>query len=171
MLLPHLGLRTTTLAAVAVNLAIFAVAWFWRGAARAWPAAEAPARRPERPRPRRPAPAPAGGQAGPTRAPRRPTRVPSSVVLVAFLATGLAALAAEVVWTRVLALVVGTTVYAFSTMLTVFLLGLALGSAVFARIAQRAARPGICSSACWWWPSASRSSRARWPSTTFPRSI
>lgn len=64
------------------------------------------------------------------------------IVLIAFLLTGLAALSAEVIWSRVLTLVVGTTVYAFATMLTTFLLGLAVGSAVFARVAQRTKHPG-----------------------------
>ncbi|MGQ9810840.1 MAG: fused MFS/spermidine synthase, partial [bacterium] len=64
------------------------------------------------------------------------------VVLVGFLATGLAALSAEVIWTRVLTLVVGTTVYAFSIMLIAFLLGLAIGTAIFAKFAQRTSRPG-----------------------------
>jgi spermidine synthase len=65
------------------------------------------------------------------------------IVLVAFLGTGFCALAVEVIWTRVLTLVIGTTVYAFSTMLGTFLLGLGLGSWVFARVAQRTSRPGL----------------------------
>jgi spermidine synthase len=62
---------------------------------------------------------------------------------MAFMLTGFAALSVEVLWTRVLTLVIGTTVYAFSAMLGTFLLGLALGSAVFAGIAQRTRRPGL----------------------------
>jgi spermidine synthase len=136
VLLPGLGIRTTTLAAAAVNLGIFGVSVLLArrvGTAVVSGAAEAESARAEA--------APAGpADAGET-VPR--SRRAERIVLVAFLATGLAALAAEVVWTRVLALVVGTTVYAFSTMLTVFLLGLALGSAAFAKVAQRAARPGL----------------------------
>jgi spermidine synthase len=64
------------------------------------------------------------------------------LILIVFLITGFLALSIEVIWTRVLTLVIGTTVYAFSIMLTTFLLGLALGSAVFARIAQRTRHPG-----------------------------
>jgi spermidine synthase len=75
------------------------------------------------------------------------TGVPSvrqdRLVLIAFMLTGFAALSAEVLWTRVLTLVIGTTVYAFSAMLGTFLLGLALGGAVFARVAGRVRRPGL----------------------------
>jgi spermidine synthase len=52
-------------------------------------------------------------------------------ITVAFALTGFAALALEVVWTRVLALVIGPSVYAFSLMLAAFLAGLGLGSVIF----------------------------------------
>jgi spermidine synthase len=66
----------------------------------------------------------------------------SRLVLAIFTVTGFCALAAEVVWTRMLSLVLGTTVYAFAIMLTVFLLGLGSGSAAFARRAQSTKHPG-----------------------------
>lgn len=56
------------------------------------------------------------------------------VVLVAVLVAGFCALALEVLWTRVLLFVLGTSVYAFACMLTCFILGLALGSFVCSRI-------------------------------------
>jgi len=59
-----------------------------------------------------------------------------SILALAF-ASGLAILALEVVWTRSLVLVLGSTTYAFSTMLTAVLVGIALGSAVFAPLADR----------------------------------
>ncbi len=40
----------------------------------------------------------------------------------------------EITWTRALGLVIGSSIYAFSAMLTTFLVGLALGSFLFARI-------------------------------------
>lgn len=52
----------------------------------------------------------------------------SWVVLIAFFLSGLAAMVYEVAWSRALSLVLGSTIYAFSAMLTTFLLGLALGS-------------------------------------------
>lgn len=57
-------------------------------------------------------------------------RGPYAVLLVAYGFSGAAALIYEVVWTRVLALAFGTSVYAFSGMLAAFLAGLALGGLV-----------------------------------------
>lgn len=60
-------------------------------------------------------------------------------VLVAFAVSGFAALAYEVIWTRILMLVIGSSTYAFSIMLLTFLLGLALGSAIMSRYLPRLA--------------------------------
>ena len=51
--------------------------------------------------------------------------------------TGFVAMIYEIAWTRVLALIIGSSVYAFTIMLTTFLVGLALGAAVVARLADR----------------------------------
>lgn len=58
----------------------------------------------------------------------------SIVILTAFGLAGLAAMIYEVAWTRVLALILGSSTYAFSTMLVTFLTGIALGSFLFARL-------------------------------------
>jgi spermidine synthase len=50
-------------------------------------------------------------------------------IYVAIGLSGLTALGAEVVWTRLLSLMMGATVYTFSIILAVFLAGIALGSA------------------------------------------
>src|SRR5262249_6042693 len=47
--------------------------------------------------------------------------------------SGFCALALEVLWTRMLVLLLGTSVYAFSAMLACFLVGIGLGSVVSAR--------------------------------------
>ncbi len=59
--------------------------------------------------------------------------------LALFLAciSGLTILALEVVWTRSLILILGSTTYAFSIMLTAVLVGIAVGSAVCAHLADR----------------------------------
>ena len=57
--------------------------------------------------------------------------------------SGLTAIGAEVVWTRLLSLTLGGTVYAFSIILAVFLFGLGIGSAVGASLARKSLRPGI----------------------------
>lgn len=52
----------------------------------------------------------------------------STAVFVAIAISGFCALGAEVVWTRILSLMLGATVYTFSIILGVFLVGLGLGS-------------------------------------------
>lgn len=51
-------------------------------------------------------------------------------IFASFVITGFASLALEVLWTRVLILVFGSSTYAFTIILAVFLLGIALGSFV-----------------------------------------
>ena len=63
------------------------------------------------------------------------------ILLGAMLFSGFAALSLEVSWSRVLTMVLGSSVYAFSTILTAFLLGIALGSLVVARFVDRASNP------------------------------
>ena len=54
------------------------------------------------------------------------------IVLAAFALSGFAALAYEVLWFRIFSLVVGSSIYAFTIMLSTFLFGIAFGSASFA---------------------------------------
>ena len=61
------------------------------------------------------------------------------LLAAAFLA-GAVGLGAEVLWTRLLVLIVPTTVYAFSQVLIAVLLGIALGSALAAALARRLER-------------------------------
>ena len=77
------------------------------------------------------------------RAPRS-NSVPRSPRLASAAAaiSGFSALVYEVVWTRLLALVIGPTTYAFATMAAAFISGLAIGSAIGARLASRTDRPG-----------------------------
>jgi spermidine synthase len=62
--------------------------------------------------------------------------------------SGLAALGAEVVWTRLLSLLLGGTVYTFSIILAVFLCGLWLGSSAGAFVARRIPYPALALAAC-----------------------
>ena len=59
-------------------------------------------------------------------------------VYAAIALSGLTALGAEVVWTRLLSLMFGATTYAFSIILAVFLAGLGIGSVVGAWLARAA---------------------------------
>ncbi|HKY07705.1 MAG TPA: fused MFS/spermidine synthase [Candidatus Binatia bacterium] len=56
------------------------------------------------------------------------------VLLISFALSGFASLVYENAWTRSLTLVIGSSIYSFSTMLVTFLVGLALGGFIYARI-------------------------------------
>ncbi len=58
-----------------------------------------------------------------------------------FFLSGAAGLVYEVVWVRMMGLVFGHTVYALTTVVAAFMAGLALGSYVLGRVADRAPRP------------------------------
>lgn len=110
--LPSFGMRATNLGAVATNLGLAVVAWGWSR--------------------REPRAAPPPPSSGPTTSRRN-----ASLVLVVFAASGSAAMVLEVTWTRALALVFGSSVYAFSLMLIAFLVGLAGGGAAVAAWLRR----------------------------------
>jgi predicted membrane-bound spermidine synthase/tetratricopeptide (TPR) repeat protein len=56
------------------------------------------------------------------------------VLLLSFALSGFASLVYENAWTRALTLVIGSSIYSFSTMLVTFLVGLALGGFIYARV-------------------------------------
>jgi spermidine synthase len=73
--------------------------------------------------------------------------LPTSVH-VAIGLSGLTALGAEVVWTRILSLLFGGTVYTFSIIAAAFLFGLGVGSAMGAWRARDTERPGLLLAVC-----------------------
>jgi spermidine synthase len=76
-------------------------------------------------------------------------RSPGSVLIYVVIAlSGLTALGAEVVWTRLLSLLLGATVYTFSIILGVFLLGLWAGSGAGSLLARRVRDPRLALAAC-----------------------
>ncbi len=64
-------------------------------------------------------------------------------VYVTIALSGLTALSAQVIWTRILSLMFGATVYTFSLILAVFLFGLGIGSSVGAAIARGSRNPRV----------------------------
>jgi len=70
------------------------------------------------------------------------------IVYMAIALSGMCALGAEVVWTRLLSLMLGATVYTFSIILAVFLVGLGLGSGVAAQISRYIRRPALALAVC-----------------------
>ncbi len=76
-------------------------------------------------------------------------RAPGALwIYLAIAGSGLTALGAEVVWTRLLSLLLGATVYTFSIILAVFLIGLWAGSSWGSYLARRLSRPGMALAAC-----------------------
>ena len=69
-------------------------------------------------------------------------------IYVAIGLSGLTALGAEVIWTRQLSLLLGATVYSFSTILAVFLTGLGIGSSVGAFVSRSASNPRFALGTC-----------------------
>jgi spermidine synthase len=117
-LIPALGLRGTTFVAVSINAAVAIAALILdrRASLHAEPVREMVEAEPP-----------------------RDEESPTSTAWLHFMAfgSGMAALALEVVWFRVLVLVFGSTVYSFSAMLAVFLAGLALGSLLIGPVGDR----------------------------------
>jgi spermidine synthase len=116
---------TATFVAVAINAVVAALAWAVASATSA-DVPGAPG-----------APAPAGTRS-----------MAAADIYVAIALSGMTALAAEVVWTRLLSLLIGGTTYTFSLLLAAFLAGIGIGSSGGAALARTLARPrlafGIC---------------------------
>jgi spermidine synthase len=62
--------------------------------------------------------------------------------------SGLTALASEVLWTRTLSLLYGATVYTFSLILAVFLVGLGIGSTLGSALSHQMKRPRVALAWC-----------------------
>jgi spermidine synthase len=69
-------------------------------------------------------------------------------VYLAIALSGLCALGAEVIWTRLLSLLLGPTVYAFSVILAVFLVGLGIGSGAGSFLAREIRQPRLALGGC-----------------------
>ena len=65
----------------------------------------------------------------------------STAVYLTIALSGFTALSAEVLWTRLLSLLFGATVYTFSLILAVFLFGLGIGSTIGSALARGAKNP------------------------------
>jgi len=72
----------------------------------------------------------------------------AGAIYLAIALSGFCALAAEVIWTRLLGLLLGATVYTFSIILAVFLVGLGLGSGAGSILARSLPRPRLAFGWC-----------------------
>ena len=64
-------------------------------------------------------------------------RAPLHAALIIFAVSGFCSMAYEVIWTKLLGLIIGPTSYSFTIVLVTFILGLALGSMIFGRLADK----------------------------------
>jgi spermidine synthase len=71
-----------------------------------------------------------------------------SAVYIAIALSGMCALGGEVVWTRVLSLMLGGTAYSFSLILAVFLAGLGIGAHAGAVALRRIDQPAVALAVC-----------------------
>ncbi len=122
VLIRQIGVHSTLLCAVAGNALVVALALLAARLSRD-PAAESPA--------------PAGPSAGGT----IPLDSRSRFALAVAAVAGFVALAYEIVWVRLLAVFTLNSVYVFTMILTVYLTGLAVGSALAARLLRRGTDP------------------------------
>jgi spermidine synthase len=131
-LIPALGLRGTTFVGVALNLIAAAGAWWLvsRPATVSEPATPVGNRK--------------GTRSPGSRLPALEFRPGSPWLAAAALgASGFASLTLQVVWTRLLVQILGPTTYAFSTVVAIFIIGIAGGAAIASRLAARATRPAV----------------------------
>jgi spermidine synthase len=70
------------------------------------------------------------------------------LVYISIALSGLCALAAQVIWARLLSLMLGATVYTFSIILAVFLVGLGIGSSAGSSLARTIKHPRIALGVC-----------------------
>jgi len=121
-LINALGVWGTLLAAVAVNCTIGAICLRIKPSSQDKGQKKTPAAE-DRKRPALP-PAPETG-------------CTNTAALIIFLVSGFCAMAYEVLWTKLLGLLIGPTTYSFTIVLVTFIVGLALGNLVFGRWADR----------------------------------
>lgn len=117
-LLRWYDLATATYVAVGINLVIALVAWWLAGTAQGVTFTSEQNRTP-------------------SIAPPLPAQRAAWPIYLAIAFSGLSALGAEVTWTRLLSLLIGGTVYTFSIILAVFLVGLGIGSTIGSLLARR----------------------------------
>jgi spermidine synthase len=79
---------------------------------------------------------------------RVPTAPGGWAIYMSIALSGLTALGAEVIWTRLLSLILGGTVYTFSIILAVFLFGLGIGSSLGSFAARSRMPPRVALGVC-----------------------
>ncbi len=70
-------------------------------------------------------------------------RVEGIAALCVFAVSGFCSMAYEVIWTKLMGLIIGPTIYSFTIVLVSFIMGLAVGSAFFGWLADRTGKPAF----------------------------
>jgi spermidine synthase len=117
-LLRVFDMATATYVAVAINLVVAAIGFALAKSTPYEPAADVEAQ---------------AAASGPSRG--------ATLVYVSIALSGLCALGSEVIWTRVLSLMLGATTYTFSIILAVFLTGLGIGSSIGSLLSRSIQHP------------------------------
>jgi spermidine synthase len=81
-------------------------------------------------------------------APIQTERSRDTTIYIVIALSGLCALGAEAIWTRTLSLLFGASVYTFSIIVAVFLVGLGLGTAIGSTLSRTLARPRVALGWC-----------------------
>jgi spermidine synthase len=131
--LPHLGVRHTNYLAAAFDLTLAVAILTARRLVRARKGAAAPAPSLDELAAEQAAPTAAQAQT----ALLRPSALARRTVLFAFAVSGATAMTLQVLWTRALAVIIGSSIFSFTIILLAFLIGLGLGSATFGRLVGR----------------------------------
>jgi spermidine synthase len=153
VLLPALGLNGATWVGVLMNLVAAGGAWRIAGAAPdpkpdAAASPRAGSAESERTRPKAQSRRPGKARPRPVATPAVMRVARPGLAAAALGISGFASLTLQVVWTRILALILGPTTYAFSMMVAVFVAGLALGAGIASRLASRAREPLVGLAVC-----------------------
>ncbi|MCX6347888.1 MAG: hypothetical protein NTV79_00080, partial [Candidatus Aureabacteria bacterium] len=129
-LVPSMGKLGTFIVAAAINLAIGLLAWSW--------GKDLQDDSRQKPQPKASGPATTTSTIPP--APVSQERLPLIFLVTAF-STGLFSFGLEVLWTRSLALVIGSSIYSFNIMLIALLLGIVSGALIYEFYWARIKRP------------------------------
>jgi spermidine synthase len=142
VLLPGLGVWRSHLLAACTNLTLCLVVLATRQRLRRREESEVTPLEELAPEPDPAAPSPEPRASSPADAsPTEPSAAARTIVLAAFACSGMSAMILQLVWTRALAVVIGSSVYSFTLILLSFLVGLAGGAAACAKLLARTRRP------------------------------
>ncbi|MEM6552096.1 MAG: fused MFS/spermidine synthase [Planctomycetota bacterium] len=130
VLIPNLGLQITIFVGVACNWTAAAVGWWLHQRTGFIPESSPPSEVSDHSHDK-------------SRAKEGPSygALALRVLLLGYVVSGLAAMVFQIAWTRVLTLLIGSSVYAFGLILTAFIIGLGLGALAYGPFSDRVRAP------------------------------